>query len=67
MRKSQIEKMRDAIQEYGEGIVSREQLRMLYAEGESASGQWNAIAKIAIDEGWGFTFFPDGSVRFAKL
>lgn len=66
-RKSQIEKIRDAIQESGECIVSREQLRMLCAEGESASGQWNAIAKIAIDESWSFTFFPDGRVRFAKL
>jgi len=66
-RKSQIEKIRDAIQEYGESVVGREQLRMLCPEAESASGQWNAIAKIAIDEGWSFTFFPDGSVRFAKL
>lgn len=40
---------------------------MLCPEGESATNQWNAIAKIAIDEGWSFTFFPNGSVRFAKL
>lgn len=59
--------MRDAILEYGECVVGRDQLRMLCPEGESATNQWNAIAKIAIDEGWSFTFFPDGSVRFAKL
>jgi hypothetical protein len=31
------------------------------------SNQWNAIAKIAMSEGWSFTYFPNGSVAFANL
>ncbi len=59
--------MRHEIQENGESIVRCQELRVLCADEVSGSGLWNAIAKIAINEGWSFTFFPDGSIRFAKL
>jgi len=64
--KSQVEKIKEEIQAYGESIVAHEQLRVLCAD-LTVSDQWNAIAKIAITEGWSFTFFPNGSVRFANL
>jgi hypothetical protein len=44
-----------------------EELRVLCADVVLVSNQWGAIAKIAINEGWSFTFFPDRSVRFAKF
>ena len=59
--------MRDQIGEYGESILGSEELSVLCADELSASGQWNCIAKLAIDEAWSFTFFPNGNVRFAKL
>jgi hypothetical protein len=65
--KSQIETMRREVQESGESVVRCEELRVLCADVVLVSNQWDAIAKIAINEGWSFTFFPDGSVRFAKL
>jgi hypothetical protein len=65
--KSQVERIRHEIQEYGESIVGCEELRVLCVNEASESGQWNVIAQIAISEGWSFTFFPDGSVRFAKF
>jgi hypothetical protein len=65
--KSQVEKIRNEIQEYGESIVGCEALRGLCLDEIAQSGQWEAIAKISIIEGWCFTFFPNGSVRFAKF
>jgi len=59
--------MRREIQQFGESIVTCEGLRVLCENEVLASNQWNAIAKIAISEEWSFTFFPNGSVRFAKL
>jgi hypothetical protein len=64
---SQIEAMRRDVQDRGECIVSYEALSALCAEALPPRNQWEEIAKIAIDEGWTFTFFPDRSVRFAKL
>jgi hypothetical protein len=64
---SQIETMRRAVQDLGECIVSYDALRALCAHALPPRNQWEEIAKIAIDEGWSFTFFPDRSVRFAKL
>ena len=64
--KTQIERMRRDVQANGECIVQCDELRVLCADAP-ASNQWDAIAKIAIDERWSFTFFPDGSVRFAML
>jgi hypothetical protein len=65
--KSQVEKIRNEIQEYGESIVGCDELRVLCLDEIAQSGQWEAIAKISIIEGWSFTFFPNGSVRFAKF
>ncbi|MEY2563583.1 MAG: hypothetical protein QOH88_1776 [Verrucomicrobiota bacterium] len=62
----QIEKIREEIREDGECIVTGTDLRAFCGD-LSVSGQWGQIAKIAIDEGWAFTFFPDGAVRFANL
>jgi hypothetical protein len=64
---SEIERIRGEIKDSGESIVACEELRVLCAEEVPVSNQWNAIAKIAINEKWSFTFFPSGSVRFANL
>ena len=64
---SQIETMRRDVQIRGECIVSYDALSSLCADALPPRNQWEEIAKIAIDEGWSFTFFPDRSVRFAKL
>lgn len=61
--KSQVQRIRDEIHGCGESIVDREQLYVLCPE----SSRWNEIAKIAMVEGWSFTFFPNGSIRLAKL
>jgi hypothetical protein len=65
--KAQVEMMRHEVDECGESIVRRDELRVLCEDLVLSSNQWEAIAKIAINEGWSFTYFPDGSVRFAKL
>jgi hypothetical protein len=64
---AQIERMRAAIEAMGESIVTCDELLVLCEDEVLASNQWNAIARIAIEEEWSFTYFPDGSVRFAKL
>ena len=64
---SQIETMRRAVQVRGECIVPYNELSALCAHALPPRNQWEEIAKIAIDEGWRFTFFPNRSVRFAKL
>ena len=65
--KSRIETMRHDVRTRGECIVRYDELRALFADNTSPGNQWDEIAKIAIDEGWSFTFFPDRSVRFAAL
>jgi hypothetical protein len=30
-------------------------------------GQWNVIAAMATNEGWSFTFLPNGDICFATL
>ena len=65
--KSQVEMVRQEIQEYGESVVGCTELRVLCPDEVPVSTQWNAIARIAKSEGWSFTYFPDGSVGFAKL
>lgn len=62
----QIELIREEIRDYGESIVSGAQLRILCGD-VATSAEWGQIAKIAIDERWAFTFFPNGDVRFANL
>lgn len=64
---SQIETMRGDVQVRGECIISYDALSALCEDALPPRNQWEEIAKIAIDEGWTFTFFPDRSVRFAKL
>ena len=59
--------MRHEVDQYGESIVRSDELRVLCADVVLPGNQWDAIAEIAISEGWSFTYFPDGSVRFAKL
>jgi len=59
--------MRRAIEDIGESIVGCDELRVLGDDEVLASNQWDAIARIAITEKWSFTYFPDGSVRFANL
>jgi hypothetical protein len=64
---SQIERVRHNVQVYGQCIVPYGELGALCTEAVPPINYWEAIAKIAIDEGWSFTFFPDRSVRFAAL
>jgi hypothetical protein len=65
--KSQVEKVRQEIQEYGESVICCEELRVLCPDEVPVSTQWSAIAKIAMSEGWSFTYFPNGNVGFANL
>ncbi len=62
----QIGKIRAEIRDYGESIVGPDQLRILY-DGASIKNEWNALAAISIKEGWSFTMFPAGSIRFAQF
>ena len=55
---SQIERMRRDVQVHGECIVRYDELRALCADALPPRNQWEEIAKIAIDEGWSFTFSP---------
>ena len=64
---SQIESMRRDVQVRGECIVPYHEIRALCEEAFPPRNQWEEIAKIAINEGWSFTFYPDRSVRFAML
>jgi hypothetical protein len=64
---SQIETMRRDVQIRGECIVPYHEFSALCADARPPRNQWEEIAKIAIDEGWSFTFFADRSVRFAML
>lgn len=59
--------MRRDVRVRGECIVRYDELRVFCADVFPPINYWEAIAKIAIDEGWSFTFFPDRSVRFASL
>jgi hypothetical protein len=65
--KSQVERVRRVIDEFGECTVGCLELRVLCVDQVSARDQWDAIAKLAMAEGWSFTFFPNGDVRFAPL
>jgi hypothetical protein len=59
--------MRAEIERSGETLLDSGELNLL-CRGEIPDGyRWKMVAEIAIDEGWSFTFFPDDSVRFAKL
>lgn len=59
--------MRSEIERSGESLLEPGELTVL-SQGEiSGDYRWKTIAEIAINEGWSFTFFPDDSVRFAKL
>jgi hypothetical protein len=62
----QVQKIRADIAQSGESILEHKELRAL-CQTEISEHRWNVLARIAIDEGWSFTFFPDGRVRFAKL
>lgn len=64
---SQIQTMRRDVEVQGECIVRYEDLRALCPNVLPPINYWETIAKIAIEEGWSFTFFPDRSVRFARL
>jgi len=63
---SQIEKIRAEIERTGESILSYGELRALCPE-IAVGAQWEEIANIAITQKWGFTFFPNGDVRFEPL
>ena len=59
--------MRAEIEQAGETLLEPFELNLLCNGEISDDHRWNTIAEIAIKEGWSFTFFPDDSVRFAKL
>jgi hypothetical protein len=62
-----IQKIRSDIEHSGESLLEPGELNLLCKGQISEDHRWNTIAEIAITEGWSFTFFPDDSVRFAKL
>ena len=62
-----IQRMRAEIEQRGETLLEAGELNLLCRGEISGDYRWNIIAEIAINEGWSFTFFPDDSVRFAKL
>ena len=59
--------MRREIKENGESVISYEDFNVLCVDASLPRNHWDAVAKIAIDESWSFTFYPDRSVRFAPL
>jgi hypothetical protein len=59
--------MRTEIEQSGEILLEPGELNLLCNGEISGDHRWNTIAEIAMNEGWSFTFFPDDSVRFAKL
>jgi hypothetical protein len=59
--------MRAEIEQSGESLLGRGELNLLCMGEISEDHRWNMITQIAINEGWSFTFFPDDSVRFAKM
>jgi hypothetical protein len=59
--------MRSEIEQSGESLLEPGELNLLCQGKFSDDHRWKTIAEIAINEGWSFTFFPDDSVRFAKL
>ena len=63
---ARVEKIGADIQALGESILTFQDLRALCPE-IAVSAQWEEIAKIALIHKWGFTFFPNGDVRFAPL
>jgi len=66
MLNTQVATIRAEIEATGESIANCAKLLVLCPE-VAVSGQWGEIAKIAINENWSFTFFPNGDVRFAAL
>ena len=59
--------MRSEIERSGETLLGPDELNLL-CRGEILDiHRWKLVAEIAVNEGWSFTFFPDRSVRFAKL
>jgi len=59
--------MRAEIEQLGETLIKPGELNLLCRGEILEGGQWKIVAEIAVNEGWSFTFFPDDSVRFAKL
>jgi hypothetical protein len=62
-----VVRMRSEIEQSGETLLEPGELNLLCRNEISDDRRWNLIAELAINEGWSFTFFPDDSVRFAKL
>lgn len=62
-----IQEMRSEIEQSGESLLEAGELSLLCQDESSEDYRWKTIAEIAINEGWSFTFFPDDSIRFAKL
>ena len=62
-----VQRIRSEIEQWGESLLEPGELNLLCQGVASEDHRWTTIAEIAINEGWSFTFFPDDSVRFAKL
>ena len=62
----QIEKIGADIRGTGESILTVAEVHRL-CPGVAVSVQWEDIAKMAINQKWAFTFFPNGDVRFENL
>jgi len=62
-----VQRLRSEIERAGEALLEPGEITALCQSEISDDSKWNFIAGLAINEGWSFTFFPDDSVRFAKL
>ena len=62
-----VQRMRAEIEQSGETLLEPGELNLLCRDEVLDRDQWKTVAEIALNEGWSFTFFPDDSVRFAKL
>lgn len=59
--------MRAEIEQSGETLLEFSELNLLCRGEILERDRWKVVVEIAINEGWSFSFFPDGSVRFSKL
>jgi hypothetical protein len=54
--KSQFKRLRQEVQGHGESTVGGDELRVSRPDEFPVSTQWNAIARIAMSDGWSVTY-----------
>ena len=64
---SQVDKIRDEIQQCGECYVGKDELFLLCPDAVSNAQELIGVLEIAEWENWTVEYFSSGSVRFARL